>query len=221
MTRGITPTQFREGDGVEDWRVVAEGACAFFRTGSLAESARLVSAISALAGDEAHRPDFDLRPGGVTVRLVTTTPEWYGTFEHHVEQARQISAVARGLGLQADPSPVQSFMVIVEALRIPEVLPFWRAILGYEERTDSPAEDLVDPRGRGPALWFEQMDAARPQRNRMHVAVWVPYEQAEARVAAAIAAGGRVVFDKHAPAWWTLADPEGNEADVATTMARD
>ncbi len=27
--------------------------------------------------------------------------------------------------------------------------------------------------------------------------------------------------DKHAPAWWTLADAEGNEVDVATTMSRD
>ena len=26
------------------------------------------------------------------------------------------------------------------------VMPFWRAILGYEPRPDSPDEDLVDPR---------------------------------------------------------------------------
>jgi hypothetical protein len=36
---------------------------------------------------------------------------------------------------------------------------------------------------------------------------------------AAIAAGGRLVTDVHAPSWWTLADPEGNEADVATWWA--
>jgi len=34
-----------------------------------------------------------------------------------------------------------------------------------------------------------------------------PYEQAEARIAAALAAGGRMVRDKFAPSWWTLADP--------------
>jgi 4a-hydroxytetrahydrobiopterin dehydratase len=65
------------------------------------------------------------------------------------------------------------------------------------------------------------MDAPRPQRNRMHIDVWVPHDQAEARVAAAIAAGGRLVTDAHAPMWWVLADPEGNEADVATWMSRD
>jgi len=55
----------------------------------------------------------------------------------------------------------------------------------------------------------------------IHVAVWVPYELAEARVAAALAAGGRMVRDKFAPSWWTLADAAGNEADVATVMGRD
>ena len=55
----------------------------------------------------------------------------------------------------------------------------------------------------------------------IHVAIWVPYEQAQARIAAALAAGGRMVRDEFAPSWWTLADPAGNEADIATTQARD
>ena len=67
----------------------------------------------------------------------------------------------------------------------------------------------------------QPMDAPRPQRNRVHIDVWVPHDQAEARVAAAIAAGGRLVTDEHAPGWWTLADAEGNEVDVATWMDHD
>jgi 4a-hydroxytetrahydrobiopterin dehydratase len=51
--------------------------------------------------------------------------------------------------------------------------------------------------------------------------VWVPYDQAEARIAAATAAGGRLVTDEHAPAWWVLADAEGNEACVSTVSNRD
>ena len=75
-------------------------------------------------------------------------------------------------------------------------MPFWRAVLGYEPRRDSPDEDLVDPRGRGPAFWFERMDEPRPDGGgAIHVAIWVPYEQAEARIAAALAAGGRLVRD--------------------------
>jgi len=63
------------------------------------------------------------------------------------------------------------------------------------------------------------MDAPRPQRNRIHIDVWVPHDQAEVRVAAAIAAGGHLVTDRYAPSWWTLADTEGNEADVCTWQA--
>ncbi len=80
----------------------------------------------------------------------------------------------------------------------------------------------MDPRSRGPSFWFEAMDEPRPDGGgAIHVAIWVPYEQAEARVAAALAAGGRLVRDEFAPAWWTLADAAGNEADIATTMSRD
>ncbi|MET0577173.1 MAG: VOC family protein, partial [Ilumatobacteraceae bacterium] len=36
-----------------------------------------------------------------------------------------------------------------------------------------------------------------------------------------LAAGGRVVYDAEAPEWWTLADPEGNEVDIAVTVGRE
>jgi 4a-hydroxytetrahydrobiopterin dehydratase len=101
-------------------------------------------------------------------------------------------------------------------------MPFWRAVLGYEPRPDSPDEDLVDPNDRGAAFWLESMDEPRPDGGgAIHVAVWVPEELAEARVAAALAAGGRLVRDDFAPSWWTLADAAGNEADIATVASRD
>src|SRR6266508_2028801 len=220
MTEPITARQFHQADGVTDWRVLGEGACAYFRTGSFAAGARLVHAISRLAGLDDHHPDVDLRWGGVTVRLITIGHDYYGLSERDVELARQISVVARELGVPADPSAVQTVQVTIDALIGAEVLPFWRAVLGYTDRCDSP-EDLIDPHGRGASFWFQRMDAPRPQRNRIHIDVWVPHDQAETRIAAAIAAGGRLVTDEHAPSWWTLADAEGNEVDVATTMSRD
>ena len=219
MTERITPRQFHEAAGVTDWRVVGDGACTYFRTGSFSAGARLVHAIGELDGLEDHHPDVDLRYEGVTVRLITITDDYNGLSERDEELARQISAVARELGLPADPSAVQTVQVAIDALVGPEVMPFWRAVLGYSDRGDSP-EDLVDPHGRGASFWFQQMDAPRPQRNRVHIDVWVPHDQAETRIAAAIAAGGHLVTDQHAPSWWVLADAEGNEACVATTMGR-
>ncbi|OKI30676.1 VOC family protein [Streptomyces sp. CB03911] len=209
----IRPRYFHRSAGLEDWRVLGEGACAYFRTGSFTAGARLVQAIGELPGLGQDAPDVDLRPEGVTVRLITLTDDYYGLTERHVALAREISATARALGITADPSAVQTVQVTVDALETPAVLPFWRALLGYQDRANS-GEDLVDPGRRGAPFYFQPMDAPRPQRNRVHVDVWVPYDQAEARVAAAIAAGGRLVSDAEAPSNYVLADPEGNEACV-------
>ena len=221
MSERITARQFGEAGGVADWRVIGDGACAFFRTGSFAAGARFVAAIGELSGLGDHGPDIDLRRDGVTVRLVTVEDDYYGMTQGDVELARRISAVARDQGLQADPSAVQNLLIVPGAPDTAEVLPFWRAVLGYEPRRDNPDEDLVDPHRRGPAFWLERMKEPRQGGGAIHVAVWLPYERAEARVAAALAAGGHIVRDEFAPAWWTLADAAGNEADIATVKTRD
>ncbi len=216
MTERISPRQFHEAVGVEDWRVLFGGACAHFRAASFAAGVALVDAIGKLAAAANHHPDVDLRYAGVTVRLKTHDID--GLSERDVDLARRITAAARELGLLADPTAVQTIQVAIDALVGPAVMPFWRAVLGYRAVGD---EDLVDPHRRWPSFWFQQMDAPRPQRNRIHIDISVPHDQAEARIAAAIAAGGRLVTDRHAPEWWVLADAEGNEACVATWMGRD
>jgi 4a-hydroxytetrahydrobiopterin dehydratase len=211
--------EFRESEGMDIWPVLADGATTFFGTDSLATSARFVEGIARLAGAAKHAPDIDVRADGVTVRLLTRADDWWGMSQRDVALARQIASAAEDLGLSADPSVVQSVEpIVVGAVDIERVMPFWAALMGYERRPDSPEEDLVDPRRRGPGIWFERIAEHGSERNGMHVAVWVPFDQAEARVAAAVAAGGTVIYDRLAPAWWTLADPEGNEADISTSM---
>ncbi|MGW6130326.1 VOC family protein [Cellulomonas sp. NPDC055163] len=212
MTERISPRQVAEAHGLADWRVVWGGAwaCAHFRTPSFSVAAALVQAISGAATTAHRHPDVDLRPEGVTVRLRGDGPEGFRTRD--LDLARTISAAARALDAHADPSAVQHVQFAVDALGTAQVRPFWRAVLGYDELGD---EDLVDPLRRGPSVWFQPMDAPRPQRNRLHVDVYLPVDQVEARIEAAVAAGGAVVSDAHAPAWWTLADPEGNEVDLA------
>ena len=165
---------------------------------------------------------MDIRHDGVTVRLVTLNSEYMGMTTTDLDLARLISDKARELGLSADPSAIQSVLIVPGALDIKQVMPFWRAVLGYDPRPDSPEEDLVDPHDRGPAFWLEGMEQPRADGGgAIHIAVWLPIEQAQARVDAALAAGGRMVRDDFAPAWWTLADAAGSEADIATTEYRD
>jgi 4a-hydroxytetrahydrobiopterin dehydratase len=225
MNDQLSPMQFLEAlesGGVDDWRVVSDGACAFFPTGSFAASARLVQEISGVLAAPDRHPDVDIRAGGVTVRVITATDDYMGMTRRDVDVAQAISAVAREQDVSADPSAVESFLLVVGATDVAAVMPFWQAVLGYERRADSPDEDLVDPGDRGPAIWFESMDEPRADGGgAIHIAVWGPHDQAEARVAAALAAGGRMVRDDFAPSWWTLADAAGNEADVSTVLHRD
>jgi 4a-hydroxytetrahydrobiopterin dehydratase len=211
MSEKIKPQRLHE----VGWRFVRDDASTHFRTGSFAEGVALVDAIGRLADAANHHPDVDLRADGVTVRVGTHTG---GLSERDIELARQISAAADELRVPIDLTGLQMVQIAIDALVIPDVLPFWRAVLGYQEVGD---EDVVDPHMQGPPFWFQQMDAPRPQRNRIHIDLYVPHDQAEARVAAAIAAGGHVVNDENAPEWWTLADAEGNEVDVAPWPDRD
>ena len=157
-----------------------------------AESVDLVRAIGDLPGIEEHQPAIDIRDDGVTVRLVTYEDDYFGPGKRDLELARAISIVARDMGFTSEPAVVQSVLIIPGALNIAEIMPFWEAVLGYERRRDSPDEDLVDSHDRGPAFWLEKMNEPRADGGgAIHVGIWVPIEVAEARVAAALAAGRR------------------------------
>ncbi len=73
----------------------------------------------------------------------------------------------------------------------------------------------MDPLGIGSTVWMQELDAAKPLRHAMHVDVSVAREHAEARLAAALAAGGRIVDESGAPASWILADRSGNKVCIA------
>jgi 4a-hydroxytetrahydrobiopterin dehydratase len=201
----IAPARFHE----LDWRVLAYAACIHFRTASLVEGVTLAAEIGRLAGASSQTPDIDVRSNGVTVRLKVNETGLLS--EADVALAKEISTAARELGLAVDLTGLHSYQIAIDAMVIPDVMPFWEAVLGYVRFEGL----LIDPHFEGPTVWFQQMDAPRPQRNRIHIDLYLPEDQARARVDAALAAGGHIANDAHAPDWWTLADPEGNEVDVA------
>jgi hypothetical protein len=82
-------------------------------------------------------------------------------------------------------------------------------VLGYDPMSD---DNGVDPLGHGSTAWMQELDPAKPLQHAMHVDVSVAHEHVEARLAAALAAGGRVVDDSGAPGGWILADRAGKRS---------
>jgi 4a-hydroxytetrahydrobiopterin dehydratase len=213
MVEQISDSEFSAAEGVEEWRALFWGAKTLFETGDFATGARLVAAIAEDAAAVGHSPLIDLRPDTVTVQVLTVG---VGLSDLDLELARRISRTAAGMGLRADPSSVQHVQLAFDAVDRPAVMAFWRAALGYVPVGD---EDLVEPNLIGPPAWFQDKEYV-PPRNRIHVDVSVPHDQAQSRVDAILAAGGRTLGDR-APAWWSLIDPEGNVVDIATWQGRD
>jgi 4a-hydroxytetrahydrobiopterin dehydratase len=177
---------------------------------TFAAAVALVTEVAAAAEELDHHPDVDLRYREVTFTLATHSAG--GVTELDVELGRRIVALATAAGATLLP-PVDRVEVAIDAVAGDALKPFWKAGLGYVEQVTDEGSELRHPGGTGPVVWFQKMDPARAGRGRIHLDVYLSggTEAAERRVAAAIAAGGRLVSDEHAPSWWVLADAEGNE----------
>jgi 4a-hydroxytetrahydrobiopterin dehydratase len=216
------PTRQQISDAVDPgWCLVLGAIYTEVPAPSLVEATEAASlAVSAVGADGQGHLTVDIRSDRAVLRLQSADVP--GVTGRDVRLAHDVSGALAARGWQARPGAVQALEIAIDALDIPLVRPFWKAITGYADEPGSELNAaLVDPTGRGPEIWFQQMDAPRPQRNRIHIDVDVPHEAAGARIDAAIAAGGRLLSDDAAPAFWVLADPEGNEACICTWQGRD
>jgi 4a-hydroxytetrahydrobiopterin dehydratase len=202
-----------------DWRLLFDRLHARFRTEDFKTGLGLVKKIGKAAEKADHHPDIDLSYGQVDVRL--WSHDAGGVTERDVDLARQIS----GFAADADAEPAPGELSVVEiALDTPtydDVKPFWEAVLGYQG-SRAHAEELNDPHGTRPTMWFQKADSATGEvQQRFHLDIRVPPEAAEDRVRAALEAGGTLVSDERAPTVWVVADKHGNKACVTTWHGRD
>lgn len=202
---------FHRAPGVADWRVTGSGPQAVFTATSLAKAAELLAPIVEAAEQFGVLPDVDVRPEGVVV----TVPyrDTWGIPAAVAGFAAVVSQAAAALHLTANPALAQSVGIYVAQHSQADVRPFFTAALGYEPLGDT---DAIDPLRCGPQLAFNPITGDNRSRGRTHFDIFVPADQAQARVDAALAAGGRLVDDSHAPAWWSLASPDNHGVDIAS-----
>jgi 4a-hydroxytetrahydrobiopterin dehydratase len=229
MTADLSRTAASDAVTALGWRLVLGELRAWIAVRSLAQAVDVAARVVSAAGDDAdEHVRLDVRGDGVDVAVQSSAAG--AATSRDVELASQISAALHEAGVRSEPASgrrsVQVLEIAIDAMDIPAIRPFWRAVLGYadEEHGSGPAgptDALVDPLRQGPAVWFQQMSEPRPQRNRIHLDISVPHDEAAARIEAARDAGGVLVSDSSAPAYWVLADVEGNEACITTWQGRD
>jgi 4a-hydroxytetrahydrobiopterin dehydratase len=211
-------------DAVSDrgWRFLLGRLVTSVQVDSLARAAEVAArAVAACGTDADAHLRVDIRPDRAVLDLQSLAHA--AATDRDADLAHRISDALAEAGLRTVPGAVQLLEIAIDALDIAAIRPFWKAVLGYADEPggDGPTDPIVDPAGQAPAIWFQQMDRPRPQRNRIHFDLCVPHDEARRRVEGAVAAGGRLVSDARVPAFWVLADAEGNEVCVTTWQGRD
>lgn len=211
--------------GLADWRQLLSQLHARFRTPSYATGLALVQRIGEAADTADHHPDLTLTYPEVGVSL--SSHDVGGLTSRDVDLARTISAYAAELGCVADVAGLTQVELGLDTSRGGEHALMYAALLGAQVKDG----EVVDASGQVPTLWWQGQrtsedgeeghalpEPAVPQR--WHLDVWVPEDEAERRLAAALEAGGRLVSDASAPSFWVIEDPEGNRSCICTVSGR-
>ncbi|MBG0560625.1 VOC family protein [Actinoplanes aureus] len=222
MDRKLSRQEASEATGAHGWRFLLGTLRTSVPVHSLHQAAVAAMRAAEVCGSDADgHLRSDIRADRVVLTLQTRAIAALTALD--ADLARRLFEAMIELNLRPTPESVQQFEIAIDALDIASIRPFWKAVLGYldEPGATGPEDPIVDPLAQAPPVWFQQMDVPRPQRNRMHLDVAVPHDEAPGRIAAALAAGGRLVSADRAPAFWVLADAEGNEVCVTTWQGRD
>lgn len=220
----LSADEVRES-GLDDWRQVVGILRARFATGDFATGLKLVDQIGAAAEEADHHPDLSLSYSQVLVSL--SSHDVGGITRRDIALAERISGFAKDLGVAAEPAGITLVELGLDTTHSERLSPFYEALL------DAPASDgeVADASGQAPPIWWQgpadpSDGNTRPElpeqafEQRWHLDVWVPHDEAEARVKAALDAGGVLVSDDAAPSFWVLEDADGNRSCICTSSGR-
>ncbi len=217
----LSAMQVREA-GLADWRQLLGRIKARFLTSDFQTGLALVDKIGTSANAADHHPDIVLTYSDVIVTLASHDVR--GITSRDVDLARQISNHAAELGIVAYTGGLTQLELGLDTARGSQLAPFYAALLGGTVEDGEP----VDASGQVPTVWWQAPDphdqtAALPEQpfeQRWHLDVWVAHDEGEGRLQAVLDAGGRLVSDRAAPAYWVVEDADGNRSCICTPGGR-
>ncbi len=216
-----------DGAALVDWRKLAQGLHARDVVADFTAGARLLAALADLGGaDLGDHLRATVGNGFLDLKLISLDAvycdgeghehvvEW--VTQRDVDHARRVTDVAAEHGARPDTAGIVDIELALDTAHEAEVAPFWSALLtGGQEALGrgTIGSDVRDAEGRVPYLWFQETDEHETPRQRFHLDVFVPREHMQARIDAALAAGGELVSEEDG--FTILADPDGNKACVS------
>ena len=180
----FTPAQASDELSDLGWRVLLNTFATAVPVTSFEQAGQVVAALTRISG-AGDRLRVDVRRDRVDLTIETLARRT--TFDGaDVELAHRITDAVRDIGADtvadvAATRPVQALEIGIDALDIPLIRPFWKAVMGYADEPggEGPEDAIVDPARQHPSIWFQQMDAPREQRNRVHLDLLVADDEAD------------------------------------------
>lgn len=215
-----------------DWRKLAQGLHARYLVDDFGTGARFATAVGEAGDTLGHHPRVSIGNGYVDLELVTDDAiyrddegtehgiEW--VTQQDVDLARLITEIAAADEVVADPASVSDIELGLDTARSATIAPVWAALLtgtAEAQGRGTPSDEIRDPTGRVPNLWFGDADEHGAPRQRFHLEVYVAPEVAGQRIAAALAAGGTIADDSNAPSLTVIADQDGNQGVVCVDVS--
>ena len=213
----LSPAQVTEAS-LDDWRQIRNTLRARFQTGSFARGLEFANRIGDAAERRNHHPDVTLTYPEVKVSL--TSHDVGGITDRDIDLAREISAIAADMGIARDTS-ITDVELALDTDDHATIVGFYAALLDAESHG---GDDLVP--SQAPSMWFQEPSEDTPSLppasppQRWHLDVWVPIDEAEARVQAVLAAGGTLVSDAMAPSFGSSKTPTATAPASARSPAR-
>ena len=115
-----------------NWRYLLGRMHLTVATGDFAAALAFVDRVGALAEEQGHHPEIDLRWG--RVHVATGSHDVGGVSERDVRLGLAIDTVVTELGLTSQPHRLGEVEIAVDAMDIGAVRPFWAAVLGPRAR---------------------------------------------------------------------------------------
>lgn len=204
--------------GLEDWRPLVKRLQARYRTGDFATGMEFLVDVAAAAEASNHHPD--VRLGYTHAEVILTSHDAGGVTQRDLDLARTITDLAAARGLTPEPDSLTVSEIALNAVDHRVIGPFWSVILTGDATVYS-GDEVIDPTGQSPVLWFQPTEPRSDVPEMcFHLDVWVPPDQLDSRIAAAVAAGGTVVDETEKPSFVVLEDAEGNKACLCTALDR-